>query len=314
MAFWFEQLGINTWPAWVSDGRLVATFTVVVGLAVIRLAIQAFSARRIRDPRARYLWRKTTTYVTVTVGLFLLGAIWLRGFGDLATYFGLLSAGVAVALRDWITNLFGWLFILARRPFGLGDRIQIGQHAGDVIDLRVFAFSMLEIGNWVGADQSTGRVIHIPNGMVMTEPLANFSSGFPYIWHEIPVLVTFESNWREAKAILSEAADRHGSGVVEEATRRIHEASARWLIRFTKLTPIVYTSVADSGVLLTLRMMVDPRARRGIEQAVWEDILERFAARDDIDFAYPTQRFYDNVLEGKPEDGGAPRDAGAPNR
>src|SRR3989442_7605528 len=87
-----------------------------------------------------------------------------------------------------LVNLAGWVFIIWRSPFALGDRIQIGQHAGDVIDVRLFQFTLNEIGNWVQADQSTGRIIHIPNGKVLTEVIANYSEGVQYIWHEIPSL------------------------------------------------------------------------------------------------------------------------------
>ena len=72
------------------------------------------------------------------------------------------------------------------------------------------------------------------------------------------------------------------------------------MIYYSKLTPTVYTSVEDSGVLLTLRYLCEPRKRRDTEQAIWEDVLTEFSRCDDIDFAYPTQRFYDNILEGKP--------------
>ena len=72
------------------------------------------------------------------------------------------------------------------------------------------------------------------------------------------------------------------------------------MIFYSKLTPTVYTSVRDSGVLLTLRFLCDPRRRRGTEEAIWEDVLRAFAAEPGIDFAYPTTRFYDNVREGKP--------------
>ena len=78
-------------------------------------------------------------------------------------------------------------FIIWRHPFRVGDRIQVGDQAGDVIDLRIFQFSLMEIGNWVAADQSTGRIIHVPNGIVFTHPLANYSLGFDYIWNEIPI-------------------------------------------------------------------------------------------------------------------------------
>ncbi len=90
----------------------------------------------------------------------------------------------------------------------MGDRIQVGNFAGDVIDLRIFQFTLMEIGNWVDADQSTGRVIHIPNGKVFTEMLANYSKGFHYIWNEIPFLVTFESNWKKQKKYFREQLTR----------------------------------------------------------------------------------------------------------
>jgi hypothetical protein len=72
------------------------------------------------------------------------------------------------------------------------------------------------------------------------------------------------------------------------------------MIFYSKLTPTVYTSVRDCGVLLTIRYLCDPRQRRTTEEQMWEDILDAFASVDTIDFAYPTQRFYDNAREGKP--------------
>ncbi|MEJ2637284.1 MAG: mechanosensitive ion channel family protein, partial [Calditrichia bacterium] len=55
-----------------------------------------------------------------------------------------------------------------------------------------------------------------------------------------------------------------------------------------------------SGILLTIRFLTEPRKRRGSEQTMWEAVLREFAKCDDIDFAYKTTRFYDNIKEGKP--------------
>ena len=141
-----------------------------------------------------------------------------------------------------------------------------------------------------------GRVIHIPNGNVFKQALANYSAGFEYIWNEIPVLVTFESNWKKAKHILETVATRHGTPS-EAVQRQVKEASRKFLIMYSNLTPIVYTSVQDSGVLLTIRYLCEPRRRRGSSQSIWEDILDEFAQCPDIDFAYPTQRFYSDWVE-----------------
>jgi hypothetical protein len=71
------------------------------------------------------------------------------------------------------------------------------------------------------------------------------------------------------------------------------------MILYATLTPAVYTSVKDSGVALTLRYLCDPKQRRNTTQAIWEDILKEFSKNNDIDFAYPTQRFFNHRVEGK---------------
>lgn len=275
-------------------------------LALVRSIALRVVRSRTKDVKVRYQWRKTITYVTVVIGILAVGSVWFDGLRQIGTFLGLLTAGLAIALRDPVVNVAGWIFILWRRPFIVGDRIQLGDNAGDVIDLRIFQFTVLEIGNWVDADQSTGRIIHMPNGLVFNQPLANYTRGMQYIWNEIPVLVTFESNWRKAKEILREVVDEHARGFADEAEKGMLRASRKFMIFYSNLTPTVYTSVMDSGVLLTLRYLCDPRQRRGTAQAMWESILDRFHERDDIDFAYPTRRYYFNPSEGKPGAGGEP--------
>jgi small-conductance mechanosensitive channel len=204
-------------------------------------------------------------------------------------------------LQDIVKSFAGWGFILWRRPFSIGDRIQIGNYSGDVIDIRIFKFTMMEIGNWVDADQSTGRLIHLSNSMVITDAIANYGQGFQFIWNEIPVLLTFESNWQKGKEILQKIATQHAAHFSSAVEKEIKESSKRFMIFYKTLTPIVFTSVQDCGVLLTIRYLIDPRNRRTSVQAIWEDILKEFTKRKDIDFAYPTQRFYNNALEGKEE-------------
>ncbi len=278
---------------------LVSVITVLV-IWIIQRTIIKFLVNRIEDPPVRYQWQKVIKYISVTIALILLIRIWFGAFTSLGTYFGLLSAGLAIAFKDLLVNMVGWMFILTRQPFKVGDRIEINNITGDVIDIRLFQFSVIEIGNWVDADQSTGRIINIPNGIIFSTPQANFTLGFEYIWHEIPVLVTFESDWKKAKKILTEIITEHSGDFSQNAAEQLRKASRKFLIYYKNLTPIVYTTVKDSGVLLTIRFICHVRQRRTLEEKIWEDILERFAQHDDIDFAYPTQRFFDNLKEGKP--------------
>ncbi|MCB1060055.1 MAG: mechanosensitive ion channel [Calditrichaeota bacterium] len=282
------------------QSKIILTLIVLLGLIVLRWLIVRVLHRQSSDARNIYVGRKIVTNSAVVLGVLVIGRIWFEGFQSLATFAGLLTAGLAIALKDLLVNFVGWMFIIWRKPFTIGDRMQIGEVSGDVIDMRLFQFSLLEIGNWVAADQHTGRVVHIPNGKIFTDAQSIYTGAFNYIWNEIAILVTFESDWRKAKEILELLCRKHGADKAESARQAFRDAADKYLISVADAQPRVYTKVEDSGVLLTIRYLCTPHERRMSEEAIWEDVLIEFAKHDNIDFAYPTTRYYDNRGEGKP--------------
>ena len=277
--------------------RLMKSIAAILFLWLVHRIIIYLINRTAQDARILYKWRKTSAYTAFIIGVFVVGRIWFEGIQSFSTFLGLLTAGLALALKDPIANLAGWAFILWRRPFEVGDRIQIGDMSGDVIDLRIFQFTLLEIGNWVDGDQSTGRVIHVPNGRVFTQPQCNYTQGFQFIWDEIPIHITFESNWQKARSILEDIAIRQTSHRSHAAEARLKEAAQKFMIFYNKLTPVVYTSIVQNGVRLTIRYLCEPRQRRSSAVAIWEEVLSAFAQHPDIRFAYPTQRMFFNPAE-----------------
>ncbi len=93
---------------------------------------------------------------------------------------------------------------------------------------------------------------------------------------------------------MSEIVNAEAGDLSEEAQIRIKEASRRYLIFYTSLTPTVYTDVVESGVRLTMRFLCDPKQRRIVDERIWEAVLDRFSAEADIDIAYPTMRRIQN--------------------
>lgn len=275
-----------------TQSKLLITLIIIVVLTILRVSISRMVWRHTHDVKIRYQWKRMLSFSIPLLGLVLIAAVWARAIEQFGAFLGLLTAGIAIALKDPLTNLAGWIFILFRKPFAVGDRVQVGEHTGDIIDIRLFQFTMLEIGNWVDADQSTGRIIHLPNGKVFMEPQANFSSGFEYIWNEVPVIITFESNWEKAKKILEDIIAKYTLDIDVQAQKEIHEASKNYMIYYKHLTPIVYTAVKENGVQLTVRYLCNPRRRRGTENEIWQEVLTSFNANKDIYFAYPTTRFY----------------------
>ncbi|WP_299754640.1 mechanosensitive ion channel domain-containing protein [uncultured Pontibacter sp.] len=272
--------------------RLLYSLAVIGVLWLLSLFLQRFINKQQADLRKKYQWRKVTNYSITTLSLIFLSYIWLDGFQSIATFLGLLSAGLVLALREPVLNMAGWVFIIWKRPFHIGDRIQIGDHIGDVIDIRLFQFTLNEIQGWIKADQASGRVVNIPNLKVFTETQANYNYGFPFIWEEIPVRITFESNWQKAKGILWEVMHEHAEQLSEAAREQIRWQSQQHLIFYEDLQPHLYTAVRDNGIELTMRYVCNLMRRRQSVHLIWEDVLVRFMATPDIRFALPATRFY----------------------
>jgi small-conductance mechanosensitive channel len=288
--------------------RIIETAALILLLILIRVLLVFIIGRQTTDARLRYHWSKGVSYALVAIGVLVIGRVWIAGIGPVATFLGLVGAGLVIALKEPLSNFAAWLFMLWRRPFVVGDRIEIGLHAGDVIDQRVLQFTILEINRSAG-DQSTGRVIHVPNGRLFIDPVVNYTRGFPYLWNEIEVQITFESNWRAAKELLRGVAERHGRTLSEEAESEVLAQSQRFMIFYSTLAPTVYTRASAFGIVFSIRYLCEVRRRRDTEQQIWEAVLTSFAERADIDFAYPTRRLFNRETEERTLRGHGPESA-----
>ncbi|HKL76140.1 MAG TPA: mechanosensitive ion channel domain-containing protein [Halanaerobiales bacterium] len=269
------------------NGKYLYTFFVIIILIISRFIINKIIKYKVSNISKRYKSYKLNTYVTVSLAIIIIIPMWVNNFKSLFTFLGIFSAGLAIALRDVVINFFGWIYILSRRPFSSGDRIEIDGVKGDVIDIKLMEFTLMEVGNWVDAEQSTGRIVNIPNGKVLSMNTANFTKGFELIWNEITVLITFESDWKKAKSILNDIAQKNSLELNKNLKESIIHSARK---NYQKLTPIVYTKVKSSGVALTIRYLCKPRKRRTTSEKFWENILDAFENEDEIQFAYKTYR------------------------
>ncbi len=269
--------------------RSLIVIAVISGLAwvVIRL-----TNRYVSDLRRRYNSRKAAIFLAFVLAILVVARVWVEEFASVTVILSVASAGVALALHEVILCFAAWLMITVRKMYEPGDRVELGNLKGDVIDIGVFHTSLLEVGNWVWGEQSTGRMVQAPNSAIFRGPVHNYTKGFGIIWNEIRVVVTFESDWQRAKEIMETHARRGAEEIGEEAGQLIKKMAGRYYIHYEKLTPIVYVNIVESGVELTLRYLTHVQERRATQDALCKAILEDFQKEKRIDFAYPTYRIF----------------------
>lgn len=262
----------------VFQAKCATTLVLVAALAALRAVLVARIAARTEDPKAFYRARRRLSTALSAFAAVVLLPLWFREVRAVATMLGLVAAALVIISRDLLLNLAGRVAIAWGSPFDVGDRIEIGAVKGDVLDLGLTHIALMEVGNWVGGDQSTGRTVLVPNQKVFTETIVNASRpGF--LWADVPVRLTPEADVARMKEILTAIAAEVSARAVEKAREKMGRASQRYLLRFARLTPIVYTDFGDDRVILRVRFLTETLRRRDAESAFREAVLEA-AARE----------------------------------
>ena len=106
--------------------KILLSLLILLILSVVKRVISITISRRVKDSSRVYHWHRAAVYIHVFLVVILVGSLWISGIESIATFLGLAGAGIAVAMHDTIANIAGWAFILWRKPFVVGDRVQIG--------------------------------------------------------------------------------------------------------------------------------------------------------------------------------------------
>ncbi|PEN12899.1 mechanosensitive ion channel protein MscS [Longibacter salinarum] len=270
--------------------RLIGTLIVIIATIVLSAIARRIALATFDEQERQYMASKWLSRGLWLIAIVLTIALWSPNASQLITVLTIIGAGLAVALRDVLLSFVGWIHLQLHPPYRRGDRIEVNNVRGDVVDVGLTQTTMLEVGEWVEAHQSTGRLVHVPNGWLYTHGVKNYTEGFEYLWFEQSVVVTFESDWEEAREIILEIADATVPNCEEPARRQLRQMTSEYLVQMNVLTPYVYVSLADHGVKLTLRHLTAARGRRSVRHDLISEILRRFQEHEEIHIAYPTYR------------------------
>ena len=258
---------VNIGYAIITLIALVIIYKISKRLIVGAMQIQDRTDNQVRQFMA--MWR---------YGFLLAGVVFIivSMSGSLAAM-GLTVAFVSMilgwSLQRPVTGVAAWLMVMIKRPFMIGDRIIIQGVRGDVLEISPTHILLGEVGGTVGGEESSNRGILIPNAVLFDQMVINYavSDDTKYILDEVPVRVSYDSDYELAEQTLIACA--------REATQEIIEDTGR--------VPEVRAEFFDSGVVMRLRYQSIAVDRQKISTAIVARIVKAFSDSDQLGFAYP---------------------------
>lgn len=268
--------GINT-SVVITKALLAAT----VGFALygIYVLVTRIILRREASKRRAHTTRNILRLVFVVVAIIGILAVITEQWVGLLFSLGILGFAVTFALQQPILSLLGWIYIVIKQPYQVGDRVMIEGAKGDVIDVDFLVTTLWEInGDLVTSNQPSGRVVTVPNSVALSNQVYNYSwEQFPFVWNELVIQVAYETDLEFAREAMRRIANDYLGDEMEDRVERYRRLLGQTPVELeVRDRPSVNIRQSESWVELRLRYLVHPRRGARVRNDLYDKILTEF--------------------------------------
>ena len=260
------------------DPRVAFSLGIVVLAYIIRLMIGRVLAHRVRDVRNRFIWKQTINYAIALLAFGIIIRIWVEWFQSVLTVLSLIAAAITIISKELILNFFAHGVILWRGLFEVGHRIKMGNQMGEVLDIGPLYFTIGEIS--LESESFTGSTSKIPNMLVLTMSVTNFTRGHPLVWHEISVEITSDSNWKKMREICESVVSNYQMHLDPSKKKEIRSSPKELLL--SDSSPLVYMRIKPTGIQFILRFIGKHFQKMKLEDEIWTAILQKLGNEKDV--------------------------------
>lgn len=255
-------------------GLILKTIIIIFLILVVeKIGIRII--KRTRDSKKEYNYTKKYKLIIRIIILSAIIIVWGKYIKNFLTLISLVSAAFTIAIRDLIFNFFCGIYIKIVKPFVVEDRIEINGYKGDVVNINIMNFEILEVSNVDTTGQSTGIIIHLPNSIIFNYPLKNYNKAFKYIWDEITIRIPLDYDVNKAKKVLYKIVNSNEiiKKIPPKLKKQINNVSNSYRIYYNQYDPIIYTKINEDHIELQIRYLIHPKKARYVESIISSDIL-----------------------------------------
>lgn len=246
-------------------------------------AVDAYLITPIDDAVSRFNLHRILRLILVLILAFIVLSILFANWYTAVVSLGIISVVVGLAVQTPFASFLGWIYILVRAPYRVGDRIKIGSATGDVIDVSYLDTTLWEFGgDFLSTDHPTGRVIKFPNSSVLSQAVYNYSWPlFPYIWNEITFSIAYNSDLKFVEQVMTEIAEEEIGQSMRERVRTYREILAQTPVNELEVREhpaMVFRVNRNTWIDATVRYLVQPREAGRVKTRLIKKMLERLNA------------------------------------
>ena len=279
---------------------LIICITIIFIALAIKLAL-----RKYLDQERLYIANKIVNFANIFIVAIVLLLSYLNNITYLVTFLGFVSAGLAFAMRDLFMSFLGWFVIIIGGGLHVGDRIRVHRdnttYVGDILDISITRITLLEdvTLNTYMETRRAGRIIFIPNNMIFTTIISNYThGGMTTVWDGIDFTVTFDSNYKKAVEIATEVARKYSKSHIEIGRKRMMQLKERYSIKRISLEPRVFNMIEPNGMKISVWYQSNAYTTLNLRSNISGEIIELLAKEQDIKIAYPTTKIVNTGSDG----------------
>ena len=265
--------------------KIFLSFLTIAVFSFIKFALDKSVIERIKNSKSRYSFRKITGFISGCAVIVAFLSIWIQNPQSLTVAFGVFAAGISIALQDLLKNVAGGLIIFVSHIYRVGDRVEIDSKFGDVIDIGVTNTTLMEVKEWVNGDQPTGRLISVPNGVVLSGSVPNYTKDYGFIWDEIVIPISYDSDWKEATQEFTKIAKQETAEIIQQAEKELVKAGGKYYYDDKNIEPEVLITLTDNWINCHIRYITDVRNRRSLNDQLNRKLLDYIHSSERVKIA-----------------------------
>ena len=274
--------GILGWHSELPQRFFLIAIALVFLSALVRI-IESFLIERLTSPVSRFNLRRIVRLLAGIIAACLIASFIFHNWYTAFVSLGLISLIVGFALQTPITSLIGWIYILVRTPYRVGDRIKIGDATGDVIDVSYLDTTLWEFGgDLLSSDHPSGRVIKFPNSRVLSSEVYNYTWPlFPYVWNEIKFSVAYESDLEYVAETMRRVTEQEvGENMAEQVQvfRQILAQTPVDQLQVREHPAVLFRTNSNTWLDAIVRYLVNPKEAGRVKTRLIPKLLKELTA------------------------------------